>query len=76
MELSWNLNPRKPRPISVRSERRDTDNEIVPALKDPFVYLSQYQVLICVDHGYAIRNINQHLLEKHTLSPAQRKILL
>ena len=75
MELTWNLNPAKPRPISTRSKPRDTNNEIEPAFQDPFSYLSQYQVLICVDHGYAVRNINQHLLEKHTLSPAQRKTL-
>jgi superfamily II DNA helicase RecQ len=75
MELSWRLNPKKPRPISVKSKRRDTTHEIEPAIQDPLVYLPQYQVLICVEHGYAVRDVGQHLLVKHTSTAAQRKTL-
>jgi hypothetical protein len=75
MELSWRLNPKKPRPISVKSKRRDTTHEIKPAIQDPLVYLPQYQVLICVEHGYAVRDVGQHLLVKHTSTAAQRKTL-
>ena len=31
-----------------------------------FEYLSDFEVLVCKDHGFGLRNLKRHLLEQHT----------
>jgi hypothetical protein len=85
MNLNWNpgrktANPqqsidaaRTPRHSSQRSEaRRDPlDSE-----DSPIIYNPQYQALICVQHGYAVQNLQAHLRNEHDLSLTQRKAIV
>ena len=41
-----------------------------------FFYQSDYKILICEQHGYAIRNLETHLQREHHLSHIERKSIV
>lgn len=45
-------------------------------IEDFILYNRTYRVRICVTHGFAVRNLPDHLRDEHTLTRAQRKAIL
>lgn len=41
-----------------------------------FQYLEDYELIICREHGYALRNMNRHLLDYHTYPRDVRKAII
>ena len=41
-----------------------------------FEYLSDYEVLVCKDHGFGLRSLKRHLLEQHTYPKTVRDAII
>ena len=65
MEFSFRVStPSGPLPIDTR------------AAIDSFEYLAAHQVLLCSEHGYAVRNLKTHLDRYHTYPAVEKKAVL
>jgi hypothetical protein len=40
-----------------------------------FRYLQEYELIVCIEHGYAVRNLDRHLLDYHVYSRSVRKAI-
>lgn len=43
---------------------------------EAFEYLSEYKLMVCKEHGYALRNLDRHLLEYHVFPLSVRKAVV
>lgn len=79
MEITWNpqtgrqhLETRIPQRNTItQGHSRDQDQ-----VADIIRYDAHYQVQICTEHGYVIRNVARHLAGEHALSLRQRRFIL
>jgi hypothetical protein len=62
----------RPNPTKTQPHRNDhQDHE-----ESPITYNTQYQLLICREHGYALQNFKTHLRDEHSLSLTERKVII
>lgn len=60
-----------------KQEARETGLKITTENASRFLeYHEAYGVLICVNHGYAVRNLTDHLGRHHTSSKKKRSEVL
>jgi hypothetical protein len=80
MEITWSLQSGRQRSGPSTTQRRDSN--IVSAanhendIRSIIRYDTHYQVQICTEHRYVIRNLARHLASEHALSLQQRKSIL
>lgn len=51
-----------------------TDDQEAAAI-ERFQYLREYRLIVCREHGYALRNLDRHLLEYHVYPRTVRKAI-
>lgn len=79
MEITWN--PQSGRQhVETRTPQRNTitqgHSQDQGQVADIIRYDARYQVQICTEHGYVIRNVARHLAGEHALSLQQRRFIL
>jgi hypothetical protein len=50
-------------------------NEEAAANVDTFTYLEEHKLIVCKEHGYALRNLDRHLVDYHVYPRSVRKTI-
>lgn len=83
MELAYRLTEHALEPASEDDTARvmtrqegsikETEQQEIAAAMSNYVYLAEYEVLICKEHGYAVRGLDSHLRLVHTSYTSRSK---
>ena len=52
-----------------------TQNEEAAAAVKTFTYLEEHRLIVCREHGYALRNLDRHLLDYHVYPQSVRRTI-